>query len=235
MPVQSLNTRSFMAQAGLDHHKEAALQHAVRSYAVAERMGARHDVPDPPSFARPAVEPQGPGGSDVAARPKARRVLLTSETRSLGWKPRVRLWQAACTDPCSCTPLHSLCIAAMLCWPAQVSPVPADHIQGQWGPHTDLFGPRQVTAVETERMYVVTLWLPGADARSLRINQTARRLTVSGSRGRAAGGQGAERFALGWDLPVRSAPHQHDQHALSCTSESMHAASNAAGRSMSPW
>ena len=69
--------------------------------------------------------------------------------------------------------------------------------------------PGQVTAVETERMYVVTLWLPGVDARSLRINQTARRLTVSGSRSRGAGGQGAERFALGWDLPVRSAPHQH--------------------------
>ena len=66
-----------------------------------------------------------------------------------------------------------------------------------------------MTAVETERMYVVTLWLPGVDARSLRINQTGRRLTVSGSRSRAAGGQGAERFALGWDLPVRSAPYQH--------------------------
>ena len=54
-------------------------------------------------------------------------------------------------------------------------------------------------------MYFVTLWLPGVDARSLCINQTGRRLTVSGSRGRAAGGQGAARFALGWELPVRSA------------------------------
>ena len=73
-------------------------------------------------------------------------------------------------------------------------------MESPYGP----LGPRQVTAVETERMYVVTLWLLGADSRSLRINQTGRRLTVSGSRSRAAGGQqGAERFALGWDLPVR--------------------------------
>ena len=79
----------------------------MRSYAVAERKGARHDVPDPPSFARPAIEPQGAGGSEVAKRPETRRVLLTSETRSVGWKPRVRLWQAACMA-CSCTPAFSV-------------------------------------------------------------------------------------------------------------------------------
>ena len=112
------NTRSLMAQAGLDHHKEAALQHAVRSYAVAERKGARHDVPDPPSFARPAIEPQGPGGSEVAKRPETRRVLLNSEARSFGWKPRVRLWQATCMA-FSCMLLFSLCVAATLCRPAQ--------------------------------------------------------------------------------------------------------------------
>ena len=37
---------------------------------------------------------------------------------------------------------------------------------------------------------------------------------MSGSRGRAAGGQGAERFALGWDLPVRSAAHRNACPAL---------------------
>ena len=110
---------SIVAQAGLDHHKEAALQHAVRSYAVAERKGARHDVPDPPSFARPAIEPQGAGGSEVAIRPETRRVLLTSETRSIGWKPRVRLWQAACMA-CSCTPKY-LCVRCGNALPASSS------------------------------------------------------------------------------------------------------------------
>ncbi|KAK9825887.1 hypothetical protein WJX81_001068 [Elliptochloris bilobata] len=133
-------------QAGLDYHKEAALQHAVRSYAVAGRKDAHQDLPDPPSFARPTVEPQPHEPNNVTnCTEPVRRVPHTSEAQSSGWKPRV-------------------------------------------------------TVVETERVYCVTLWLPGVDMRSLRINQSGRRLTVSGSR--TAGRQGVTRFALGWDLPA---------------------------------
>ena len=128
-----------MAQAGLDHHKEAALQHAVRSYAVAERKGVRHDVPDPPSFARPAIEPRGPGGSDVAARPQTRRVLLTSETRSVGWKPRVRLrlaWTCVLARRSFSVCAWGDALLASLQCPLCL----LMHVQRQWSPHTDLSG-----------------------------------------------------------------------------------------------
>ena len=63
---------------------------------------------------------------------------------------------------------------------------------------------RQVSASESERAYSVLLALPGLDERSLRVNQSGRRLTVSGSRSRVAAGQGGARFAFAWDLPVRA-------------------------------
>lgn len=76
------------------------------------------------------------------------------------------------------------------------------HIDATW--QTWLAAVRQVSASESERSYSVLLALPGLDARSLRVNQSGRRLTVSGSRSRAAAGQGAARFAFAWDLPVRA-------------------------------
>ena len=76
------------------------------------------------------------------------------------------------------------------------------HTDATW--QTWLAAVRQVSASESERAYSVLLALPGLDARSLRINQSGRRLTVSGSRSRAAAGQGAARFAFAWDLPVRA-------------------------------
>jgi hypothetical protein len=75
-----------------------------------------------------------------------------------------------------------------------------------WGQIDDAPGARgQVLASESARAYFVSVALPGAEPRSLRVHQAGRRLTVSGSRGRAGrAGQGAARFAFAWDLPVRA-------------------------------
>ncbi len=63
----------------------------------------------------------------------------------------------------------------------------------------------QVLASESARAYFVSVALPGAEPRSLRVHQAGRRLTVSGSRGRAGrADKGAARFAFAWDLPVRA-------------------------------
>jgi len=101
------------AQAGLDYHKEAALQHAGRSLALAARGDPRLAVPDPPAFARPALERQTLGdkppkratrteatadavkgrmGQEVAV---SRTLRPPAPVRDGGWKPRVRSSPAA--------------------------------------------------------------------------------------------------------------------------------------------
>ena len=101
------------AQAGLDYHKEAALQHAGRSLALAARGDPRLAVPDPPAFARPALERQtledkpskrttGTNATaDTAKGRMGREVAVSRATwppvpmRDAGWKPRVRSSPAA--------------------------------------------------------------------------------------------------------------------------------------------
>ncbi len=101
------------AQAGLDYHKEAALQHAGRSLALAARGDPRLAVPDPPAFARPALDRQtlenkpskratrteatadtvkGRMGREVAV---SRTLRPPAPVRDGGWKPRVRSSPAA--------------------------------------------------------------------------------------------------------------------------------------------
>lgn len=76
-------------QAGLDCHKEAALQHAVRTYAVVGRKDPLHDLPDPPAFARPAID--SVKTDDTSMRKVAvSRVPHLSAPHSTGWKPAVR-------------------------------------------------------------------------------------------------------------------------------------------------
>jgi hypothetical protein len=107
------------AQAGLDYHKEAALQHAGRSLALAARGDPRLAVPDPPAFARPALERQtlehkpskhatgteatahtgkGRMGREVAV---SRMLRPPAPVHDAGWKPRVRSSPAASRRFCA--------------------------------------------------------------------------------------------------------------------------------------